>query len=557
MDSILEIVESRIQACEANSSFTYLKNGEDDSESISMSQIRALALNMSASLPRDAPVLIMLPQGLSFLSALFGCLYSGAIAVPVPIPAKFRGGEILQKILENTRSPLLITNRSTHSKITRWFSEELLKNVGVVFVEDFNSDEMAGESVNLWDSTKPALLQYTSGTTGNPKGVVITHGNIVANAGFIKSRTNTVEKDCVVSWLPCFHDLGLIGAVFHSIYSNARVVMMSPAHFIQKPVRWFSAITKYNGTITAGPNFAFDHCTARIKPEELESIDLSSLHSVYNGSEPIQLSTLDNFIERFSSVGFKRTSILNSYGLAESTLAVTIAEKGEITTLRLNERALNGGRVEICEGGEFTELVSCGQPDPGTKLRIVRKETLSKCDEMEIGEILVSGKTVAAGYYRDKDQTNETFITLGSERFLRTGDLGFLKDGRLFVTGRIKDLIIIRGKNHAPQDIEKTVSESDDSIRRNAGAAFSVRQHSEEKLVIVQELKRSHLRNSDFDKTIARIQASVSRDHGIQPNEIVLVQQGVVPKTTSGKIKRAKTRELWRRDELNELAKGP
>ncbi|NNF00648.1 MAG: AMP-binding protein, partial [Pyrinomonadaceae bacterium] len=374
------------------------------------------------------------------------------------------------------------------------------------------------------------------------------------NSGIIKDCSRNTESSCVVFWLPCFHDMGLIGCVVQPVYGNFRGVMMSPAHFIQKPARWFSAMTKYLCTLSVSPNFGFEYCTSRIKDEELEGIDLSSVYSLYNGSEPIHPGTLEEFVDRFSSVGFAKEKMFPCYGLAEATLAVTVSKAGQYASLKVDEQALNENRIELANGDNLVEIVSTGKPQAETKVKLIDRNTMEERGENEIGEIVVAGKSVMSGYYNRGESDSEIFIEVGGNTYLRTGDLGFLRNGDLFVTGRIKDLIIIRGKNHYPHDIERTVAAADESLESNSSAAFSIVENGYEKLVVAAEVRRSALRKTDFDAIITKIASTISRQHGISAHDVVLVKPGTIPKTTSGKIRRNSCKEIWLSNSFNPLA---
>ena len=556
MDSIVEIIESRLEGGTAKTEFTYLRDGEDDAVSISLHEMRNYARNLSSALPSGEPVLVMLPQGLSFVTAFFSCMYSGAIAVPVAIPTKIRGEALLQNILTDTNAGGIITDRRTYSKVSKWFGEEMFDGIDPHFVEDFENEVSIDGTIQIPKAEQSAFIQYTSGSTGKPKGVVISHENITANSKFICDHAGHTEESVGIGWLPSFHDMGLIAGVLQPVFANFSMVTMSPSHFIQKPARWFSAISKYRGTSSGAPNFAFDYCCNRVKDDELDGLDLSTLESMYNGSEPIQPSSLERFVSRFGPVGFSERSFVTCYGLAEATLAVSISSIGaKPSVLRVSEKALADDRVEPAKGDDQSRiLVSSGSPDPESRVMVVRPDTLEECGENEIGEIIVAGKSVAAGYHNQHADDDDVFFDIESQRALRTGDLGFLEDGELYVTGRIKDLIIVRGRNHYPQDIERTVSDSHESLRADSCAAFPVNADGGEKVVVVQEVDRNYTRDIDADQVLTSILHAVSGEHGIQPYEIVLAKHGSVPKTTSGKIRRAECKKLWASDKLDRIA---
>jgi acyl-CoA synthetase (AMP-forming)/AMP-acid ligase II len=349
--------------------------------------------------------------------------------------------------------------------------------------------------------------------------------------------------------------MGLIDGIIQPVFSNFHSVLMSPVHFLQKPARWFKAITRFGATYSGAPNFAFDFCVERIKDEELAAVDLSKLRCLYSGSETIRYQTVRRFVERFSAVGFSEKKLFTCYGLAEATLAVTGSKvASEPNVIRVDENCLRQNQVVSSADKPFVELVGCGKTFGDTNLKIVNPDTLTECAEKEIGEIWVSGKSVAAGYLDKFEATRQTFVERFGARFLRTGDLGFTLEKELFVTGRIKDLIIIRGKNHCPQDIEQTTFFSHHALQANSCAAFSTVVGDEEKLIVVQEVKRSFLRAVDYENIFSCIMSGISRNHELFPHDIVLISPNTLPKTTSGKIQRQRCRDLWHSQNLNSLA---
>lgn len=539
MDTIIEVIEKKLNEFQSKTSFTFLVDGENPTSPFSLFDLRKSSLNLATVLPKNKAVLLLLPQGISFIQAFFGCLYAQAVAVPVSLPTKNRGLEKIKNIVEDAEISIGITTRSILANLQKWFGEDYSTiSIKWLFIEDFTEE-------NSFDFGLPkpqqlAFLQYTSGSTAKPKAVMVTHENIIANSKIIQKCFQNTSESVSVCWLPSFHDMGLIDGIIQPIFSGFPSVLMSPAHFLQRPARWFKAITKYRATYSGGPNFAFDFCVERIRDDELTNIDLSSLRCLYNGSEPIRAKTIHRFIERFSSVGFNEQKIFSCYGLAEATLAVTTSKLGT------SPKIINSSS---------SELVSCGGVYEDTNLKIVNPETKKECQENEVGEIWVSGKSITSGYLNRPNQTAETFVKFENERFLRTGDLGFLEKDELFVTGRIKDLIIIRGKNHYPQDIEHTVFNAHPSLQSNSCAAFSFESDGDEKLVIVQEIKRTFLQAIDFESVLNLILAEISQNHGLNPIDIVLIRPGNLPKTTSGKIQRVKCRLMWLELRLNSIAK--
>ncbi len=557
MNSIIEVIEKRLESNDNSTVFTFLEDGKKSSRILTLEKLKIDALNISEKLVPKSAVLILLPQGLSFITAFFGCLYARAVAVPCSIFLKHQGLEKINNIVKDAAVAVGITNRSVFANLKKQFGEDF-ENIGIkwIFIEDIE-DTPIGDTIRF-DLPKPdelAFLQYTSGSTGKPKAVMVTHENIIANSQIIQDCFQNTPESVSVCWLPSFHDMGLIDGIIQPIFSGFPSVLMSPLHFLQKPLSWFKAITDYRATYSGAPNFAFDFCTERITDEELRDVDLSSLRCLYNGSEPIRAKTMRRFVERFSKVGFSEKKIFTCYGLAEATLAVTTSRIGVLpNVVKVCDKKLLENKIEVSDNEAASELVSCGITYGDTRLKIVNSDTFDECIENEIGEILVAGKSVTNGYLNQPEQTAETFINFRNERYLRTGDLGFLRQNELFVTGRIKDLIIIRGKNHYPQDIEQNISNCHEMLQPNSCSAFSAKIEDAERLVIVQEIKRTSLQTLNSDVVISEILSKLSRFHGLVPHDIVLIKPASLPKTTSGKIRRNECRTLWLSKKLKSLA---
>jgi acyl-CoA synthetase (AMP-forming)/AMP-acid ligase II len=557
MNTIVEVIESQLEKNNFNCSFTFLADGENAQPSVYLDEIRNDALKISALLSAESAVLLLLPQGISFIKAFVGCLYARAVAVPTAIPGKNQGLEKLKSIVADASISCCVTSQATFDGFAKWFvGDDLLSSIRWILIENIDRENIEfSRPIELPEPHQTAFLQYTSGSTGNPKGVIVTHENIIANSKIIQACFQNNADSVSVCWLPSFHDMGLIDGIIQPIFSGFRSVMMSPTHFLQRPVRWFRAMTEYKATYSGAPNFAFDFCVNRIREEELSGIDLSGLRCLYNGSEPIRRKTLDSFSERFSAIGFTEDKLFTCYGLAEATLAVTTSILGtKPTILKIDEQSFRQNQILPTEDEPFTELIGCGHTFFDTSVKIVDPETLAVCAEKVIGEIWVSGKSITPGYLNSPHINREQFAERADTRFLRTGDLGFLYDGELFVTGRIKDLIIVRGKNHYPQDIEQTVFSSHEALQPNACAAFSFEIEQEEKLVVVQEIRRSFRQDADYNSIFSRLMAEINVKHGIAPHDIVLISPGTLPKTTSGKIQRDKCRQMWRSQRLSALA---
>lgn len=558
MNSIVEVVEKQLESGKNCAQFTFLEDGENSQKIADLTEIYGDALKIAAHLTKDATALILLPQGISFIKAFFGCLAAQAVAVPLALPTKNRGLEKLQTVARDARVSFVLTQRGVYENLCRWFGKAVPDlRLKWLFVEEIEAEIAVKPRIyELPKAGQLAFLQYTSGSTGVPKAVMLTHENIVANSKIIQKCFRNTPESVSVCWLPSFHDMGLLDGIIQPIFSGFKSVLMSPTHFLQRPARWLRAMTEYGATYSGAPNFAFDFCAERVRDEELDAIDLRRLQCLYNGSEPIRQKTLEKFAERFSRVGFTAEKMFTCYGLAEATLAVTASNLNVAPRrLRLDETEFR--RNSACEttGENYVEVVGCGIMHGDAEIIIVNPETLETCAENEIGEIWVTGKSIAAGYLNRAELTRETFVNRGGKRFLRTGDLGFLQRGELFVTGRMKDLIIIRGVNHYPQEIEQTVSESHAALEKNGCAVFPVEIENEEKLIVVQEIKRTALNKIDTGTKFSSIMAHLSQRHGLVPHDIVLISPNTLPKTTSGKIRRTECRKLWRENELKSLAR--
>ena len=490
-------------------------------------------------------VLLLYPPSLDYVAAFFGCLVAGAVAVPAYPPRLNRPMPRLQAIVSDAQVSIALTTRhiltSLESRFDhlpdlralRWLATD---HLSVDPAPDWRLPEITADSL--------AFLQYTSGSTSTPKGVMLTHGNLLHNLSSIQRCFESTPDSRGVFWLPLYHDMGLIGGMLSTVYCGGSSVLMSPVDFLQRPLRWLQAVSQTGASISGGPNFAYDLCVDKITPAERATLDLSQRRLAFSGAEPIRAETLDRFVAAFAPCGFRREAFYPCYGLAEGTLIVSGGLKAEPPMVKAFDVVeLQQRRVQENPIGSpaARALVSCGRALIDQQIVIAHPETLLPCAPDEIGEIWVSGPSVAQGYWQNPAATAQTFqATLAHSArgpFLRTGDLGFLRHGELFVTGRLKDLIIIRGRNHYPQDIELTVEQCHAVLRPAGGAAFSIDVAGEERLVVAQEVER-HYRSANLSEVIQAIRQAVAAEHELQAYAVVLIKTGSIPKTSSGKIQR-------------------
>lgn len=539
--------------------YTFLNDGETVSATYSFAQLDSRARAIAAFLQKnnheggDAAILLY-PPGMQYLEAFFGCLYAGIIAIPAYPPRKNRSIERVESIIKDSGAKMILTDGQIHSNIQKSFKSNIqLENVKLILTEEISSVSARDWLYPEINKQTVAFIQYTSGSTGNPKGVVLTHGNIIRNQQLIKEAFQHSDKTVFVSWLPLYHDMGLIGNVLQPLYLGIHCVLMPPVAFLQKPIRWLQAMSKYGGTTTGAPNFAYDLCIDKIPDEQLLSLDLRNWDLAYNGSEPIKAETIEKFSEKFSVCGFQKKAFCPCYGLAEATLLVTSTDKyKEPVILSVKKKELERERKVIISNNNSEQtvfFVSSGKTYLGLKLIVVVQESNIKCEEDQIGEIWISDETISKGYWDKPFKNIEVFgAELQNEagvKYLRTGDLGFIHGNELFVTGRIKDLIIMRGRNYYPQDIELTVYNCHESLLKGSGSAFSIDLSGSEELIVIQELEHRAEKHVDAESICQSIREAIVKVHEISPHTIVLTRQLSIPKTSSGKLQRYLAKQYY------------
>ena len=569
--TLIELLRRRALQQPEHRAYTYLVDGEIEAAHLTYAaldrQARAIGALIQSCSASGERALLLYPTGLEFIAAFFGCLYAGVIAVPLPPPNTAQPQRTLPRLLAitNDARPLVaLTTSSILSKIERLFAQapELQAMRWLV------TDNVTGSPAREWQdptvsSATLALLQYTSGSTAVPKGVMVSHGNLLHNAAYLAQALELTTDSVSVTWLPAFHDMGLSNGIIQPIYTQGRCFRMSSQSFLQWPVRWLQAISRYQATVSGGPNFAYELCARRITPEQRETLDLSSWVAAYNGAEPVRADTLKRFAESFAPCGFRRSFFYPCYGLAEATLIVSgglLRDEPIFCTTGVASLEKNRVVEALEQQQNVRTFVGCGRAQLNTRIVIVHPESLTRCAPDEVGEIWVSSPSVAQGYWNRTEETERTFqaylADTGEGPFLRTEDLGFLKDGELFVTGRLKDLIIIGGRNLYPHDIELTVEQSHPAIRPGCCAAFSVGVADEERLIVTAEVERRYQPADrtpqdgearsypkvrprlDVEAVVRSIRRAVAEEHDVRVDTVVLLRTGRIPKTPSGKVQR-------------------
>jgi amino acid adenylation domain-containing protein/FkbM family methyltransferase len=530
--------------------YLFLSEGEEEQDRLTYAALDARARAIAAALGRSFQpgerALLVDPPGLDFIAAFFGCLYAGLIAVPAYPPRSQRRMPRLLAILADAQPAVALASSSSRQRVRGW----LERTPGAAALSWLATDELETPPAG-WQPAAPeggavAFLQYTSGSTSTPKGVMVTHDNLLHNQILIREACGHSERSVFVSWLPPYHDLGLIGNLLQAVFVGGSCVLMAPTAFLQRPARWLEAVSRYGATTSGGPNFAWDLCVRKVSPEQRRQLDLSRWEVAFNGAEPVRAETLAAFAAAFAECGFRPVAFYPCYGLAEATLMVSGGRPGEEPAVR--SFAAEGLR----------RLVSCGAVLGGQELAIVDPATGERRGPGEVGEIWLSGPSVAAGYWNRPDETAEAFgacLQDGTGPFLRTGDLGCLQDGELFIAGRLKDLIILRGRNVYPQDIELTAELSHPALQPGSTAAFAMQVDGEERLaVMVERRPRSRPDLGEGIESVApAVRRAVAEEHEIQVHAVVLVPPGTVLKTSSGKVQRRACRELFLAGQMESL----
>ncbi|HLO48315.1 MAG TPA: AMP-binding protein [Kamptonema sp.] len=522
--------------------YTFLEDGETESATLTYTELHRQAQIIAFRLGETAKpgdrILLLYPPSLDYIAAFFGCLYGGFIAVPAYPPRHPRHMQRIEAILADAEATVALTLNQLIEKVENWLDRQKFNTLSIIATDLLTETGDRSSKFSITEDTL-AFLQYTSGSTGNPKGVKVTHGNLWHNSQLIYDVSNHNSESILLSWLPPYHDMGLIAGILQSFYGKFPGILMSPATFMQRPYVWLQAISRYRATTSGGPNFAYDLCVDKVNAEQRQNLDLSCWRVASNGAEPIRFQTLERFAATFADCGFRADTFLPCYGLAEATLIVTGQRPYRCQTL--NKDALERKQVVVVKPGENgRQFVSSGQVLGDMQVAIADPETLTASPRDRIGEIWIAGPSVTQGYWNQTEATAEAFTAkLDSQgSFLRTGDLGFILDGELYITGRIKDAIVIRGRNYYPQDIEQAAIESHEALSPNSAAAFSVTVDGEAQIIVVAEVKRTAIKHLDSEVVTANIRKSVVTVCEVPLHTIVLLKPGTIPKTSSGKIRR-------------------
>jgi acyl-CoA synthetase (AMP-forming)/AMP-acid ligase II len=537
--------------------YTYLVDGENQQVSITFGELDRRARAFAATLQKISKpgdrALLLYPSSLEFVVAFLGCLYAGVISAPTTVPHLKRSTPRLKLMMDDAKATIACTTQTVHEKINVFLADNREFND----IQWIISESIPESAATEWQ--KPgiqpddiAFLQYTSGSTSSPKGVMISNFNLLRTVEDCIFGSGFDDQSVMVSWLPIFHDMGLVYGLLVPLYLGRPCYIMSPVSFLEKPIRWLRAMSKYHATHTAAPNFAYDICTRKVSEEEKSSLDLNALKFVVNAAEPVRLETMREFATAFKKSGFRYEAFTPSYGLAEATVKVSSKKLNQIPaycSLDINEIEKNRVSFVPDQHPNSYQVVGCGWSATGAEIKIVNFETCRLCADDELGEIWIQSDSVAKGYWQNPEASRATFqakiVDYDGGPFLRTGDIGFIYAGELYIAGRIKDMIIIQGKNYYPQDIELTVEKCHEAIRPNYGAAFAIIDNGKEKLIMVQEVKREYRKSNELPEVANKVRMAVAKNHGLRVNAISLIMPSTIEKTTSGKIQRNATRESF------------
>jgi acyl-CoA synthetase (AMP-forming)/AMP-acid ligase II len=566
LSSLVELLAKRAESQPDARAYVFLSDRGTEEAAITFRQLHdaanALATRLSGIARPGERALLVFPPGLEFIVAFFGCLIARIIAVPMMMPRRQSARDSSAAILANCEPVVALSNAkfATRQDLQARFLREGLQWLPVELdpspVETARPDMPAPQPHDI------AFLQYTSGSTSEPKGVAVSHANLLANLEMIRCALGNTSRSTYVNWVPLYHDMGLILNTLQTLYIGSLCVLMAPNAFTQRPLNWLRAIHDYRAEVACSPNFGYDLCVSRYRADQMQDVDLSCWKVALNGAEPVHAETIDRFVETFAGHGFHANAAYPAFGMAEATLLISGGRRGAGHVTRSVSRAAMQSHAVTApvDPADIQLLVGCGRALVNERIAIVDPDRRTRLGSHQVGEIWVSGPNVARSYWKNPEATeaalNASIAGEDSARWLRTGDLGFVDESsELYVTGRIKDLIIVRGINHYPQDIERTVQAAHPALRPNCGAAFSVADESgEETLVIVQEIARTERNRIDPAEIKGLIRENVTEQHELFARHIALIKPGALPKTTSGKIQRGLARKLWLEGNFEDLA---
>jgi len=560
--SLVAVLQEQARERPHKTAITFLADGDIETQRIGYAELdrraRVLAAQLQARGLQGERVLLLLHSGIDYAVAFWGCLYAKAIAVPLYPPGSSRHAERVARIVEDCSARCAITHSQLLPLLERRMADAAPHTARLAWLDiDGIGASAAGEAAPPLARHDLALLQYTSGSTGDPRGVMVSHGNLLHHGARFAEAWRITSSDRMVSWLPLFHDMGLIGGLLQPLLVGAEVVLMPPAAFVQRPARWLQALSRHRGTLSMAPNFAFDLC-ATVPPHGL---DLSAWRIAGNGAEPVQVDTLRRFAQRFAAAGLREAALAPCYGLAEATLIVTLhhgIDGPGATHLCADAAELEEGRLtpRHDERDRGLWVASCGMPQEAGSVLIVDPASRMPCTAGTIGEIWVRGPSVAQGYWQQPEATAATFgatLADGGGRWLRTGDLGAMRNGELFVAGRLKDLIIVRGQNHHPADLEHSALHAHAALATGRAIAFAIDGRGEERVVLACELRRTERKRFDGDEIARSVAAALSDEHGLRLHALLLLPPGTLPITSSGKVQRRACRQRFLEGSLGEV----
>jgi acyl-CoA synthetase (AMP-forming)/AMP-acid ligase II len=565
--TLLELLRQQADRYEDKVAFSFSYNGDDEERSqLTYRELdikaRAIAYRLQQHGAAGQRVLVFCRPGLGHIAGFFGCVYAGAVAVPVHEKLAPR----LASVVPDAQAGFALAAPETPAKV-RTAVDALIAQIdgdplrwGLTDAAVADAEKWVAPDI---DASATVVIQYTSGATRAPKGVMLTHDNLLHNLELIRRISRGDDREIAVFWLPQHHDMGLISGILGSLYVGGATVLMSPAAFIKRPMRWLEAMSRHRASYSVAPTFAYDKCVECSSAEERAALDLSSWSTAVCGAEPVRAATLRAFADAFAPAGFRPEAFQAGYGLAESTVAVAGSSASAVPVVQhIDRTALSEGRVvdASLEHAGAVAVVGCGRPQGGQRVVIVDPETRRERQADEVGEIWIAGPSVAQGYWGKPEETAHTFAAslaeTGEGPFLRTGDLGFLRASELFITGRCKDLVIIRGDNYYPNDIEMTVQDCHPALLSGRGAVFAVTPESAaaEQLVVVQEVALPRVSDVELTEIVTAMQTAINEHHGIQADSVVLVEPMRIPTTSSGKIQRGQCRQQFLDGDLETVA---